>query len=116
MLREQATARDPHFAGADIVVADRRRHASDHGRRRAARPETAFGRGVVTASVTVALGSRSYEVAIGEGLLREAGARLAQLVKRGRVAVVTDRHVEATPWRGPGAVVAPMRACAPTPS
>jgi 3-dehydroquinate synthase len=49
----------------------------------------------LSAGVTVELGARSYEVAIGPGLLAEAGSRLAPLLKRGRVAVVTDRHVEA---------------------
>jgi 3-dehydroquinate synthase len=49
----------------------------------------------VTEDVTVELGARSYAVAIGGGLLREAGSRLRPFVKRGRVAVVTDRHVEA---------------------
>jgi 3-dehydroquinate synthase len=49
----------------------------------------------VTRSVDVDLGARSYEVAIGRGLLSEAGARLRPLLKRGRIAVVTDRHVAA---------------------
>ena len=45
--------------------------------------------------VDVALDLRSYPVLIGRGLLPQAGARLRPLLKRGRVAVVTDRHVEA---------------------
>ena len=49
----------------------------------------------MSAGVTVQLGARSYDVAIGRGLVGEAGARLRPLLKRGRVAVVTDRHVEA---------------------
>ena len=46
-------------------------------------------------SVMVDLGARSYSVLIGRGLIAEAGARLKPLLKRDRVAVVTDRHVHA---------------------
>ena len=49
----------------------------------------------MTSSVAVELGARSYNVVIGRGVLSQAGARLRPLLKRGRVAVVTDRHVEA---------------------
>src|SRR5262249_48748393 len=45
------------------------------------------------ASVAVELGSRSYEIAIGEGLLKEAGKRLRPLCKRPLTAIVTDNHV-----------------------
>jgi 3-dehydroquinate synthase len=45
------------------------------------------------ASVPVELGSRSYEIAIGEGLLKEAGKRLQPLFKRPLTAIVTDNHV-----------------------
>lgn len=51
------------------------------------RPELA------NASVAVDLGSRSYEIAIGEGLLRDAGQRLRPLFKRPLTAIVTDSHV-----------------------
>src|SRR5262245_22938937 len=51
------------------------------------RPELA------TASVAVDLGSRSYEIAIGEGLLKQAGKRLRPLFKRPLTAIVTDSHV-----------------------
>jgi 3-dehydroquinate synthase len=40
--------------------------------------------------VEVALGERSYEIAIGPGLLAEAGERIAALSPGARVAVVTD--------------------------
>ena len=46
-------------------------------------------------SVAVELGDRSYPVVIGRGLIAEAGTRLKPLLKRDRVAVVTDRHVQA---------------------
>ncbi len=41
-------------------------------------------------TVHVALGSRAYDVVIGPGLLAQAGARMAPLLRRKRVAVVTD--------------------------
>ena len=45
--------------------------------------------------VPVALGARSYEVRIGPGLLHRAGAEIAPLLRRKRVAVVTDETVAA---------------------
>jgi 3-dehydroquinate synthase len=44
-------------------------------------------------NVAVALEGRSYEVAIGRGLIDEAGARLAPHLKRRRTVIVTDAHV-----------------------
>ncbi len=44
-------------------------------------------------SVPVDLGERAYEVLIGPGLLDTAGERLRPLVRRDRVAVVSDRTV-----------------------
>lgn len=46
-------------------------------------------------SVSVALGERSYEVRIGPGLIGAAGAHIAPLLARPRVAVVTDDRVAA---------------------
>lgn len=43
--------------------------------------------------VPVALGARSYEVRIGEGLIDGAGAEIAPLLRRRKVAVVTDESV-----------------------
>jgi len=45
--------------------------------------------------VAVALGARSYEVRIGAGLLARAGAEIAPLLRRPRVAVVTEERVAA---------------------
>lgn len=45
--------------------------------------------------VPVDLGSRSYEVRIGPGLIARAGAEIAPLLKRRKVAVVTDETVAA---------------------
>ena len=44
-------------------------------------------------SVAVGLGARAYEVAIGPGLLAQAGARIAPFAPRGRLAVVSDETV-----------------------
>jgi len=43
--------------------------------------------------VVVDLGQRSYRVRIGEGLIAQAGAEIAPLLSRRRVAIVTDRRV-----------------------
>jgi len=50
---------------------------------------------MTTEVVKVALGARSYEVRIGSGLLGRAGAGIAPLLRRPRVAVVTDETVGA---------------------
>ena len=46
-------------------------------------------------TVPVALGERSYEVRIGLGLIADAGAHLGPLLRRPRVAIVTDETVAA---------------------
>ncbi|PQA88990.1 3-dehydroquinate synthase [Hyphococcus luteus] len=46
-------------------------------------------------TVRVPLGDRSYDIKIGGGLLDQAGALISPLLKRPRVAVVTDAHVMA---------------------
>lgn len=45
--------------------------------------------------VPVALGARSYEVRIGAGLIARVGAEIAPLLRRPRVAVITDDTVAA---------------------
>ena len=45
-------------------------------------------------TITVALGSRSYPILIGRNALHALGPRLAALAPGGRVAIVTDAHVE----------------------
>ncbi|MEL6551173.1 MAG: 3-dehydroquinate synthase [Pseudomonadota bacterium] len=45
--------------------------------------------------VHVALGASAYDVVLGPGLLDEAGARVAPLLSRPRVAIVTDENVAA---------------------
>lgn len=46
-------------------------------------------------TVHVPLGDRAYDVLVGPGLLAEAGALIAPLLKRPRVAVVSDENVAA---------------------
>lgn len=46
-------------------------------------------------TVRVELGERSYDVVIGPGLLQQAGARIAPLLNRRRVVVVSDENVAA---------------------
>ena len=47
----------------------------------------------MTLSVPVGLGTRAYEVLVGDSLLATAGERLAPFLKRGRTAVVSDETV-----------------------
>ena len=44
-------------------------------------------------TVHVDLGDRSYDIVIGPGLLTQAGALIAPLLKRPRVAIITDENV-----------------------
>jgi 3-dehydroquinate synthase len=46
-------------------------------------------------TVRVALGARSYDVRIGPGLIDRAGAEIAPLLRRTRVAIVTEERVAA---------------------
>ena len=44
-------------------------------------------------TVRVDLGARGYDIVVGSGVLDEAGARIAPLLKRRRVFVLTDENV-----------------------
>ena len=46
-------------------------------------------------TVHVPLGARAYDIRIGGGLLGRAGAEIAPLLARKRVAVLTDENVAA---------------------
>jgi 3-dehydroquinate synthase len=46
-----------------------------------------------TTTVTVSLGERSYDIAIGRGLLASLGARVAKLRPRAKAVIVTDENV-----------------------
>ena len=45
------------------------------------------------ATVPVSLKERSYDILILPGILKEAGSRLTKAGVKGKVGVVTDRHV-----------------------
>jgi len=47
----------------------------------------------ISAKVRVELGARSYDILVGNGLLREAGALMAPVLARPRVIIVTDETV-----------------------
>jgi len=47
----------------------------------------------MTRSVPVGLGERAYEVVVGSGLIDQAGKLIRPLLKRARIAVVTDQNV-----------------------
>jgi len=47
----------------------------------------------VIRTVPVHLAGRAYDVVIGHGLLAEAGRRIRPLLKRDRVAIVSDETV-----------------------
>ena len=47
----------------------------------------------MTETVHVDLGDRSYDVRIGQGLIANIGAELSPLLKRPKVAIVTDKSV-----------------------
>jgi 3-dehydroquinate synthase len=49
-------------------------------------------------SVSVALGTRAYDVVIGAGLLEEASRHLAPLLRERRIFVVTDENVRQAHW------------------
>ena len=49
----------------------------------------------MTNVVPVRLGERAYEVRIGQGLIARAGAEIAPMLRRKRVAIVTDENVAA---------------------
>ena len=71
----------PHEAVVELIMAALERR----GRTAPGGPQT----------VRVDLGSRAYEILIGEGLIGEAGARIAALFPGARAAIVTDENVAA---------------------
>jgi 3-dehydroquinate synthase len=48
-------------------------------------------------TINVDLGTRSYQVRIGQGLLGQAAEHIAPLLHRKKVAVITDDTVAALP-------------------
>jgi 3-dehydroquinate synthase len=50
--------------------------------------------------VAVALGARSYDIVVGAGLLKRAGAELAPVLRRSDAIIVTDANLASTPHLG----------------
>ena len=105
-LADLLDRRYPVYAEADVTV-DSRRGASHEAMARTiiaavqahdlappGQPADAGGR-AVTVTVPVPLGARAYGIRIGEGLLARAGAEIAPLLRRPRLAVVTEATVAA---------------------
>lgn len=49
----------------------------------------------MTNVINVDLGERSYDIVIGDGIMAEAGARLAKMLPGARAVIVTDSNVDA---------------------
>ncbi len=75
----------PHDVVVDAIVAQLRRHS----RTASAATAPSFQ------EVPVSLGSRSYAILIGDGLIEAAGAHVAHLAPSAKCAVVTDSNVAA---------------------
>ncbi|MDE3177399.1 MAG: 3-dehydroquinate synthase [Pseudomonadota bacterium] len=96
-LRRLLDERSPTYALADITIES---HDGPHElvverivaalESRARKPQEAKIR-----EVRVDLGSRAYDIEIGEGLIETAGPRIAVLFPKARAAIVTDENVAA---------------------
>ena len=111
-LRQLLAAREPFYAQADLTVQSREaphetivaeivRRADRLPRRSAAGREWRMTAPVraETTTVAVSLGARSYDIAIGRGLLASLGARIAAL-RPGAKAVHRDRRKCGAPASG----------------
>jgi len=86
-------ARDAHFdAVVDDLVDALHMHLTEP--KPATEPEPAFA--AAARNVRVALGDRAYEIAIGGGVLAEAGQRIAALRPKAACAIVSDENVART--------------------
>ena len=54
--------------------------------------------GATKATVHVPLDTRAYDVRIGTGLIASAGVQILPLLRRPKVAVVTDENVASCTW------------------
>jgi 3-dehydroquinate synthase len=91
MPRAKAAAEKSTAAGmpAWSLKSDRRRGE----RRKTGVRRTEGRRRGAAQKVRVALGAQAYDIFVGEGLLAEAGRRIAQVLPGARLCVVTDRTV-----------------------
>jgi len=85
---------DSHDGPHEIVVEQILGDLITHARKAETAPAEAIR------EVAVELGNRSYKILIGEGLIANAGALIADVKPRARAAIVTDEHVAAH-WLAP---------------
>ena len=89
VLERLAAARHPIYAQADLTVACSE-EPPELTTRRVAEAVTAHRS---PDRVRVELAQAGYDILIGEGLLRRAGAEMARRLEGRRVVIVSDRHV-----------------------
>src|SRR5579863_4149070 len=87
----------PHESVVDAIVTAllRRLEGAKEDERGAAPGQTNIATGKEQREIEVSLGRRSYKIIIGEGLIAEAGDRIARLAPGANCAIVTDDHVAA---------------------
>ena len=105
VLADLERRRAPVYAEADITVDSRRGASHEAMAREIVAAVRAHGRACPSAptlepramieTVTVPLGARAYDIRIGAGLIARAGAEIAPLLRRPRVAIVTEARVAA---------------------
>ncbi|WP_240046751.1 3-dehydroquinate synthase [Paracraurococcus ruber] len=95
VLQRLMTARHPLYAEADLVI----QCTDESPETTTRRVQDALEAYRPPARLPVALGDRSYDIVVGEGLLERAGALLAPVLPARRVVVVTDETVG--PLHGP---------------
>ena len=81
-------SRDAHF---DVIVEDLMEALNNHLLNKAEGAHAAPAR-----NVRVELGARAYDIVIGDGVIAEAGQRIAALAPKAACAVVTDSNVAQT--------------------
>ena len=98
-LRKLIAERDPIYATADIAVASRdapiEQVVEDIVNALHAHLCPPISNAQAIRTVPVAIGSRAYDILIGDGLIAEAGAHLVQLAPGAACAIVTDENVAA---------------------
>jgi shikimate kinase/3-dehydroquinate synthase len=100
-LRRLLEERNPIYALADIAVeANDGPHDAVVEQILAAIQRRSRADPASPQTVRVDLGSRAYDILIGEGLIAEAGKRIAALFPKARAAIVTDENV-AKHWLAP---------------
>lgn len=98
-LRRLMEQRNPVYATADLTVGAHDAHfdvaVEDVMSALEAYLDPHGGKAATTSTriVRVELGARGYDIAIGDGVIRQAGARIAALAPKAACAIVTDENV-----------------------